>query len=84
MNYSDDDDEDICVEKFNGKNIIILEWMGKKKGLVKKNEYICELLERTKLEIIQKDKVTKEYQISRKVYLFFLFIKKRFFECLRT
>ena len=55
-----------------------------KLNIASQNEYIQELLQRTKLEILQKDKVTKAYTSNKEIGLFHLFLTKEFFKSLRT
>ena len=50
-----------------------------KSSIASQNEYIQELLQRTKLEILQKDKVTRAYTSNKELGLFHLFLTKAFF-----
>ena len=91
---NDEDDDDICVNECNGSTVVTLdddyedeqedfEFVyvdgREKSSIASQNEYIKELLQRTKLEILQKDKVTRAYTSNKELGLFHLFLTKEFF-----
>ncbi len=53
-----------------------------KSSIALQNEYIQELLQHTRLEILQKDKVTRAYTSKKELGLFHLFLTKACFESL--
>ena len=95
---NDEEDDDICVDECNGSTVVSFDDdyeateedfefayvdAEEKSSIASQNEYIQELLQRTKLEILQKDKVMRAYASKKELGLFHLFLTKAFFESLR-
>jgi hypothetical protein len=92
-----DGNNDICVSECNGSTVVTLDNDNKdvdedfefvyvngeeKSSIASQNEYIQELVQHTKLEILQQDKGTRVHQRRNLVYLSISY--KSIFESLRT
>ena len=97
--HNDDDDNDICLNECNGSTVVTLDDDyedveedfqfvhvdgEEKSSIASQNEYIQELLQHTKQEILQKDKVTIAHTSKKELGLLHLFLTKAFFESLRS